>query len=185
MSIKNRFKSSFKVWLEYEGKPLLGAGGAEILKHIQEYESILKAAQKLGMSYRYVWGYVRKMEKILSVPVIETFKGGRAGGGGARLTKVGASLVQKYEHLQHGLDEMLFDTRCLEVKGLKISARNRLEGKVVSVEKEGLMAKVKVEIVKPAFVTAMISKEAADELGLKVGDQVAAVVKATEVMIAK
>jgi molybdate transport system regulatory protein len=185
MSIKNRFKTSFKVWLEYKGKPLLGTGGAEILERIHEYGSISKAAKKLGMSYRYVWGYVRKMEKVLGDPVIETFKGGRAGGGGATLTKLGASLLEEYEHVQRGLGEVLFDTRCLEVKGLKISARNRLEGRVVSVEKEGLMAKVKVEIVKPVSVTAMISKEAADELGLKVGDQVAAVVKATEVMIAK
>jgi len=185
MSVQNKFKTSFKVWLEYKGKPLLGAGGAEILKHIQEYESISKAAEKLGMSYRYVWGYARKMKRVLGDPVIETFKGGRAGGGGARLTKLGTSLLDEYEHLQQCLGEVLFDTKCLEVKGLKISARNRLKGKVVSVEKEGLMAKVKIEIMKPASVTAMISKEAAEELGLKVGDQVEAVVKATEVMIAK
>jgi molybdate transport system regulatory protein len=68
---------------------------------------------------------------------------------------------------------------------LKISARNRLKGKVVSVEKEGLMAKVKVEISVPASVTSIITKDSAEELGLKVGDQVEAVIKSTEVMIAK
>ena len=68
---------------------------------------------------------------------------------------------------------------------LKISARNRLKGKVVSVEKEGLMAKVKVEISVPASVTSIITKDSAEELGLKVGDQVEAVMKSTEVMIAK
>jgi molybdate transport system regulatory protein len=68
---------------------------------------------------------------------------------------------------------------------LKISARNRLKGKVVSVEKEGLMAKVKVEISIPASVTSIITKDSAEELGLKVGDQVEAVIKSTEVMIAK
>ena len=68
---------------------------------------------------------------------------------------------------------------------LKISARNRLKGKVVSVEKEGLMAKVKVEISVPASVTSIITKDAAEEFGLKVGDQVEAVIKSTEVMIAK
>ena len=68
---------------------------------------------------------------------------------------------------------------------LKISARNRLKGKVVSVEKEGLMAKVKVEIYVPASVTSIITKDSAEELGLKVGDQVEAVIKSTEVMIAK
>jgi len=39
------------VWLEYEGKPILGGGGVTILKAIKEEKSISKAAQKLGMSY--------------------------------------------------------------------------------------------------------------------------------------
>jgi molybdate transport system regulatory protein len=68
---------------------------------------------------------------------------------------------------------------------LKISARNRLKGKVVSVEKDGLMAKIKIEISTPASVTAVITKDAAEDLNLKVGDQVEAVIKSTEVMIAK
>lgn len=68
---------------------------------------------------------------------------------------------------------------------MKISARNQLKGKVTQLEKNGLMAKIKVEITAPATVTALISKEAAEDLGLKIGDQVEAIVKATEVMIAK
>jgi molybdate transport system regulatory protein len=68
---------------------------------------------------------------------------------------------------------------------LKISARNRLKGKVVSVEKDGLMAKIKIEISEPASVTSVITKDAAEDLNLKVGDQVEAVIKSTEVMIAK
>ena len=68
---------------------------------------------------------------------------------------------------------------------MKISARNQLKGKVTHLEKNGLMAKVKVEITVPTTVTALISKEAAEDLGLKIGDQVEAIVKATEVMIAK
>lgn len=68
---------------------------------------------------------------------------------------------------------------------MKISARNRLKGKVVSVEKDGLMAKIKIEISEPASVTSVITKDAAEDLNLKVGDQVEAVIKSTEVMIAK
>jgi molybdate transport system regulatory protein len=68
---------------------------------------------------------------------------------------------------------------------MRISARNQLTGKVVKIEKEGLMAKIKVEITLPATVTAMISKEAAEDLGIKVGDNVEAIIKATEVMIAE
>ena len=68
---------------------------------------------------------------------------------------------------------------------MKISARNRLKGKVLAVKKEALTAKIKIEISVPILVTALISREAAEELDIKVGDEVEAVIKATEVMIAK
>ncbi|MDH5267492.1 MAG: TOBE domain-containing protein, partial [Candidatus Bathyarchaeota archaeon] len=77
------------------------------------------------------------------------------------------------------------DVEYWEAVGLKISARNRLKGKVLAVEKEGLTAIVKVQVTVPAVVTALISKEAAEDLNIKVGDEVEAVIKATEVMIAK
>ena len=64
-------------------------------------------------------------------------------------------------------------------------ARNRLRGKVVSVQKDGVTAQVKVEVTIPVTVTALISKEAVDDLNIEVGDAVEAIVKATEVMIAK
>ena len=182
---KTSFKTSFKTWLEYNGKPVLGGGGAEILRNIQQYESISKAAQNLGMSYRYVWGYVKKIEKILDSQVMETFKGGKSGGGGARLTKLGSNLLSEYDRVEHGLSEVLSQTRYSEVERVKISARNRLNGKVIAVQKDSITAKVKVEITAPATVTALISTEAVEDLDIKVGDIVEAVVKATEVMIAK
>ncbi len=67
---------------------------------------------------------------------------------------------------------------------LKISARNQLKGKVIEIEKEGLIAKVKIAI-EPSTITAVITSEAADMLGIKKDDKVLAVVKATEVMIGK
>ena len=182
---KNKFKTSFKTWLEYDGKPVLGGGGAEILRNIQQYESISKAAQNLGMSYRYVWGYVKKIEKIIGSPVMETFKGGKSGGGGAKLTKLGSNLLNEYDRVEHGLSEVLSQTRYSEVNRVKISARNRLKGKVIAVQKDSITSKVKVEITTPAIVTALISTEAVEDLNIKVGDMVEAVVKATEVMIAK
>ncbi len=185
MSEDKRHRLSFKIWLECGDKPLLGKGGAEILRQILEHQSISKAAKDLGMSYRYVWNYLEKIKKAVAEPVVETFRGGRSGGGGARLTGLGESLLEEYERLEGFLGEILSEKKRLEVMLLKISARNRIKGKVVAVEKEGLMSKVKLEIMCPAFVTALISKEAADDLAIKVGDQVEAVVKSTAVMIAK
>ncbi|MGA2664512.1 MAG: TOBE domain-containing protein [Nitrososphaerales archaeon] len=68
---------------------------------------------------------------------------------------------------------------------MKLSARNKMAGKVESVEKGAVAAVVKVSVVDPFTITAMITKEAADELGLKKGDKVSVVVKSTEVILAK
>ena len=62
------------------------------------------------------------------------------------------------------------------------SARNRLTGIVVNVERDGVMAKV--ELACGDFrIVSLMSREAADDLGLEVGKQATAVVKATTVIV--
>ncbi len=185
MLTHKKHKPSCKVWIEYKGKPVLGKGGAEILRAIAKEQSISKAAEKLGMSYRYVWNYLQKIQKAVEASIVVTFKGGKAGGGGARLTSLGQSLLEEYQRVEDYMSAVLADQEYWEVLGLKISARNQLKGKVISIEKDGITAKVKVEIKAPVVVTAVITKEAVEELGVKVGDEVNAVIKSTEVMIAK
>lgn len=65
-----------------------------------------------------------------------------------------------------------------------LSARNKLSGKVRSVKKGDVMAGVIGEV-GGGEVAALISRTSADQLDLKEGDEVRAVVKATEVMIEK
>jgi molybdate transport system regulatory protein len=185
MLTSKKHKPSCKIWIEYKGKPLIGKGGAQIIEQIEKENSISKTAEKLGMSYRYVWSYLQKIEKTLGEPIIETYRGGKSGGGGARLTQLGKSLLEEYRRVEGYLGEVLFDEEYWEAVGLKISARNRLKGKVLAIEKEGLTAIIKVEVKVPSVVTALISREAAEDLEIKVGDKVEAVIKATEVMIAK
>ena len=67
---------------------------------------------------------------------------------------------------------------------MRISARNRLKGRVVEVTKGAVTAHVRLDI-GGAVVTAAITNEAADELKLAVGDEVYAVVRASDVMIGK
>ncbi len=52
MLTNKKHKLSCKVWIEYKDKPLIGKGGAEILEAIDKENSISKAAETLGMSYR-------------------------------------------------------------------------------------------------------------------------------------
>ncbi len=68
---------------------------------------------------------------------------------------------------------------------MKLSARNQLKGKIVSVTKGATTSHVRVDIGGGAIVTSSITNEAVDELGLKVGDEAWAVIKASDVMIGK
>ena len=68
---------------------------------------------------------------------------------------------------------------------MKLSARNQLEGKVAGVELGAVMANVKIEITKPGVITAAITKESVEKLGLSEGDDVTAIIKSTEVIIGK
>jgi len=68
---------------------------------------------------------------------------------------------------------------------LKLSARNQISGTVKEIEIGPVTARVKVRVEAPVVITAVITKEAAEELQLKVGDKVQAIMKATEVMIGK
>lgn len=67
---------------------------------------------------------------------------------------------------------------------LVMSARNQFRGTVRELEKDALMAIVKLDVSGDIGITALISAEAADQLGLAVGKEAVAVVKATSVMIA-
>ena len=68
---------------------------------------------------------------------------------------------------------------------MDISARNQLKGKITSVEKGAVMANVKIEVTEPGVITAVITKESAERLGLVEGDDVAAIIKSTEVIVGK
>ena len=67
---------------------------------------------------------------------------------------------------------------------MKLSARNKLKGKILEVKKGATTAHVRLEIASGLIVTASITNEAVEELGLKTGGTAVAIVKASDVMIA-
>jgi len=68
---------------------------------------------------------------------------------------------------------------------MKLSARNLLPGKVVAINKGATTAHVKIELGSGVTMTSSITNEAVDDLALKVGDSVHAVIKSSDVMIGK
>ena len=65
----------------------------------------------------------------------------------------------------------------------QMSARNRFGGIVSSVKVEGLMAQVEMVVTEPAVLTAVVTADAVEELGIKPGNHVVAVIKSTSVMV--
>ena len=67
---------------------------------------------------------------------------------------------------------------------MRLSARNKLPGVVDSITVDGLQAKVGIRV-GDNYIVAIVTAEAIDELELKVGDAVTAVIKSSSVMLAK
>jgi molybdopterin-binding protein len=68
---------------------------------------------------------------------------------------------------------------------MKLSARNQIKGKVVGVEKGQTTGHVRIDIGGGVVIFSSITNEAIDDLGLAVGDVAIAVIKASDVMVAK
>lgn len=68
-------------------------------------------------------------------------------------------------------------------QGSRISARNRFRATVTDVHVDGLMAQVELVIADPVRLVAIVTRDSAEELGLKAGMAATAIVKSTSVMI--
>ena len=68
---------------------------------------------------------------------------------------------------------------------MKLSACNQIKGKLVEVRKGTTTAHVRIDIGNGVVITSSITNEAVDDLGLRVGDEAIAVIKASDVMVAK
>lgn len=95
-----------KIWLEIEGEPVFGQGRYELLRWIQTTGSINAAAKGMGIPYRKAWTYIDAMETRMGYPLVIRQKGG-AGGGVSTLSPQAVALLEKYQSLKKGFDEMV------------------------------------------------------------------------------
>ena len=91
-----------KVWLEANGKFIIGEGGITLLEAIDRLGSIQKAARRLGWSYRHTWGYLKNMERNGGMQFVVARHGGTAGGG-TTLTPDGVKLLREYRRFERAL----------------------------------------------------------------------------------
>jgi molybdate transport system regulatory protein len=94
-----------KVWLEKDGKLLMGFGRATLLERIDQFGSIAAAARSMNLAYRNAWLWVEAMNRLALSPLVEKSTGG-VHGGYARLTEAGRRMIKDYKEKRANVREI-------------------------------------------------------------------------------
>ena len=183
-SHKVNLQPAFRLSLEEGKNVVLDQTDARLLRQISETSSLTDGAKQAGISYRNAWDRIRAIESSLGIKIVETKVGGPKGGG-ASLTSDGISLLKDYRKLRKYLFDALDEKEYMFHASYKLSARNRFRVRISQIQRGGVTASIKMQVLGPATLTSVISEEAVEDLALKEGDEVLAIIKSTEVIIAK
>ena len=102
MSRAPKHQLSIRIDLASGGR--IGPGKVALLEAISRTGSISAAGRAMKMSYRRAWQLVEDLNRNVGTAVVETAAGG-AGGGGARLTAAGRTLVQRYRAVEQAASD--------------------------------------------------------------------------------
>lgn len=189
----NQIQLRGSVWMMVGDKSLGGHGRIDLLAKIAESGSIAKAAKSIKMSYKAAWDAIDTMNNLAGKPLVERLTGGK-GGGGTRLTPRGEQLVANFklierEHrefvdqLSHQAEGIADDLLLIRRIKMKTSARNQFLGKVTAVRRGAVNDEVELEILGGQRIVAIITCESTDNLGLKLGAEAFALIKASAVIV--
>lgn len=181
-----------RLWIKRQKASFLGRGRVELLEQIKREGSISKAAKAMQMSYKAAWDAVDAMNNLSPTPLVERTSGGK-GGGGTLITPEGEEAIKAFrelERIQERLFEVLGDSvedwqeameRARRIN-MKTSARNQINGKVSVITQGSVNSEVALEI-GGGTIYAIITNESLEEMGLEVGMEAYAIIKASWVMI--
>ncbi|HEX7375089.1 MAG TPA: TOBE domain-containing protein [Steroidobacteraceae bacterium] len=166
-----------------------------LLGNIDDTHSITAAAKAAGLSYKAAWDAIDAMNNLAGKPVVATSVGGK-GGGGARLTPHGRELLTTYrvievenEHFVAAMNARLGQAaRSVQALGrlsMRTSARNQWAGKVARIRKGVVNDEVEIRLAGGDRIVAVVTRESTEHLGLAVGHEAFALVKASSVIVGK
>ena len=98
-------KVTFKVWLDNNGKAF-GEGPYELLKRVEETQSLHQAANQMGMAYSKAWTILRITEQRLGFSLLDRKVGGRSGGG-SQITARAKNLMKHYEGFRKDVEKAM------------------------------------------------------------------------------
>lgn len=182
------------VWLAVGGRSLGGEARIALLRAIDATGSITHAAKAVGLSYKAAWDAVDTMNNLSPAPLVERSAGGH-GGGGTRLTERGRRLVGRYaeiEALHRRFVELLgasstdlaSDIQLLRTLNMKTSARNQFAGRVTALTPGAVNDEVELTLSGGQRIVAVVTQGSTASLGLGVGVEAFALVKASSVIVA-
>ena len=158
----------------------------QVLRALGACGSISQAAREVGVSYKAAWQAIDTLSNLAGVPVVQKSVGG-AGGGGARLTEAGQELLRAAEAMAQAKGAVIQQLQAklpVQRLGIQTSMRNQWPCVVRQVELAGPLALVHVQSSQGDLaLTARITAESAQLLGLVAGMPVLAMCKATAVEI--
>ncbi|OJA41178.1 molybdenum-dependent transcriptional regulator [Burkholderia ubonensis] len=183
-----------ELWLRAGAQMLGGSTRIALLAAIGETGSITRAAKAVGISYKGAWEAIDTMNNLAGEPLVLRATGGK-GGGGTTLTPRAASLIAAFRTIERehrrfidaasaavsGFD---VDWALIGRIGMKTSARNQLFGKVASIRRGAVNDEVALTLPGGQTIVAVVTHESTEALGLQVGADACALVKASWVMLA-
>lgn len=94
--------SRAKVWVVFDGGTKFGGGRAELLRLVQKEGSLRRAVERMEMSYRAAWGYIRELEKAAGFPFLE--RPGKGRSSGTRLTSEARAFLHAFDAFRAQVD---------------------------------------------------------------------------------
>ena len=187
-----------KLMIETALGTFLGDRRIRLLEAIDKHGSISQAAKAVPISYKAAWDAVDDMNNVAPEPLVTRATGGRHGGG-TELTAYARRLISFYRALekesqvalekltgnlaQSGVLDVADFRQVLRRMSMKTSARNQFAGPIISI-KEGIVdTEVTIELDPQLQLTAIVTRESAENLGLAQDRDVLAFVKASSIIL--
>ncbi len=187
--MENKFNIDGNFWVNKDEKAFIGKGRVELLKNIQIYGSISKAAKQMKMSYKAAWDSVDIMNKLSREPLVTKVTGG-VGGGGTVITTYAKEIINAYDELKN-LHETYLKNMSNLFEGLAVDLKNekpvfsKLEGIITNIISTNETCEIELILNSKQKLITIVNEEFLLKRELEVGKVVKLLIETSSIVITK